>query len=35
MHIYHPAQITHRPDWARVGRFSLRVMLVAFILIVL
>lgn len=34
MHVFHHAQVTHRPDWARVGRFALRVLLVAFILVV-
>lgn len=34
MHVHHPAQLTHRPDWARVVRLSLRVLLVAFILMV-
>jgi hypothetical protein len=34
MHVYHPSQVTHRPDWARVGRFALQVFVLALILLV-
>lgn len=32
MHVFHHAQVTHRPDWGRVGRFALRVLALALIL---
>jgi hypothetical protein len=34
MHVFHPSQVTHRPDWARVGRFAFQVLVIALILAV-
>lgn len=34
MHVFHPSQIQHRPDWARVGLFAIRVFVIALILMV-